>query len=100
MAYGLIAYSDSLQGKTTRDLSIKITQVENGYIFELNGEIENTRKPVKGDYFERWINVKKSFVYEKLENGVIEVQGFFEILKKELKEKVQTKNKNERKENI
>jgi len=92
MAYSMLAYTtENFKRGRVKNLSVKITRAENGYMFELEGSKE---LPItKDNLYSSWETFDATFVYSTLEDGLKEVKGFFDVLEKILDKKVKAQVK-------
>lgn len=94
---GIMAYSASndFNRYALKETEVKIKRVENGYIFELEGNRETP--PVKG-MFDRWERFSATFVYATLEEGLAEVDSFFKMIDEKLTKRIAARKKVVKKE--
>ncbi len=88
MTEGLYAYASTLNSGESKSKNIEITikKAENGYIFELQGMKELPKQ--KDPMFDRWESFQTIFVYQDLQIGLNEVDGFFKEIENVLTKKV------------
>lgn len=80
MATGLTGYSSSNFQHGSRDISVNMTKVENGFIVTLNGSKGVKLKDEKGKEYDSWERINTQFVYGDLKDAVAELEGFFATL--------------------
>ncbi len=100
MTNGLVAYSDAnnLGLYDLKETKIEIRKVENGYIFELQGNRE--LPPTKNRPFDNWERFSSTFVYETLETGLAEMETFFKMIEDKLKKRVEHRIKKKTKTRV
>jgi hypothetical protein len=80
MTNGLQTYSSSNLNFGSKDISVNMTKVENGYIVTLNGSKGVKLKDEKGKEYDSWERINTQFVFNDLQSAINDLEGFFKLL--------------------